>query len=65
MIPTEKELLEFLKKRDLVNFSLIAKHFNLKNATVSDVIAPLERKKIVEVKKLGGSKIVRVKKDKC
>lgn len=62
MIPSEGELLDFIKRRDLVNFSIIAKHFDIKNSTVSDLIASLEKKKVVEVKKLGGSKIVRIKK---
>ena len=61
MIPDEKELLDFIKKRDLVNFSLIAKYFDIKNSTVSDIIKVLEKKKLVTVKKLGGSKIVRVR----
>lgn len=61
MIPTEKELSEFIRKHDLVNYSLIAKHFKIKNSTVSDLIDLLEKKKLVEVKKLGGSKIVRIK----
>jgi Mn-dependent DtxR family transcriptional regulator len=62
MVPSQKELLEFIKRRDLVNFSIIAKFYNINNATVSDLIADLQKKKLVEVKKLGGSKIVRVKK---
>lgn len=61
MIPTEKELLEFIKRRDLVNFSIIAKFFDIQNSTVSDLIKPLVKKKFVVVKKLGGSKIVRLK----
>jgi len=61
VIPTEKELIEFIKRRDLVNFSLIAKFFNIKNSTVSDLIASLQKKKLVTVKQLGGSKIVRIK----
>lgn len=64
MIPTEKELIEFIKARDLVNFSLIARHFDIKNATVSDLIAALEKKKLVEVKQLGGSKVVRLRGEK-
>ena len=63
MIPSEKELLDFIRKHDLVNYSLIAKHFKLKNATVSDLIDSLEKKKLVDVKKLGGSKVVRLKKN--
>jgi len=61
VIPTEKELIEFIKHRDLVNFSIIAKHFDIKNSTVSDLITALVKKKLVLVKKLGGSKIVRLK----
>ncbi len=62
MIPTEKELVEFIKKRDnLVNFSLIARFYEIKNTTVSDIISDLEKKKVVKVRKLGGSKIVMVK----
>jgi len=61
MIPTEKELLEFIKRRDLVNFSTIAKFYAINNATVSDLIDSLIHKKLVVVKKLGGSKIVRLR----
>lgn len=60
MIPKEEDLLDFIKRRDIVNFSLIAKHFDINNATVSDLIKSLEKKKLVKVRKLGGSKIVRV-----
>ncbi|MEK6861435.1 MAG: hypothetical protein AABY07_05675 [Nanoarchaeota archaeon] len=63
MIPLEKELLDFIRKHDLVNYTLIAKHYKIKNTTVSDIIDALEKKKLVEVRKLGGSKIVRIKKN--
>jgi len=59
MLPTEKELLEFIEKRDnLVNFSMIAKQFGIKNTTVSDIISALQKKKVVVVKVLGSSKVV-------
>ncbi|MBI2110138.1 MarR family transcriptional regulator [Candidatus Woesearchaeota archaeon] len=61
MIPTEKELMDFIRKRDLVNFSMIAKFFDIKNATVTDIIKGIEKKRLVQIIKLGGSKIVRVK----
>jgi Mn-dependent DtxR family transcriptional regulator len=61
MIPSEKELLDFIKKRDLVNFSSIARFYEIQNMTVSDLIKDLEKKKLVIVKKMGGSKIVRIK----
>ena len=62
MIPSEKDLLEFIRKRDLVNLSAIAKYYDIQNITVSDLVKDLEKKKLVMVKKLGGSKIVRVRK---
>lgn len=63
MLPGEKELLIFIeKKNNFVNFSMIAKHFEINNATVKDFIATLEKKKLVTVQKLGGQKIVVVKK---
>ncbi len=58
MIPTEKELVDFLKKHDLINLTAIAKHFDIKNATVPDLLKPLEKKRLVEVRKFGGSKLV-------
>ncbi|MDP1694466.1 MAG: hypothetical protein Q8L34_02910 [Candidatus Woesearchaeota archaeon] len=58
MIPTEKELVDFLKKHDLINLTAIAKHFEIKNATVPDLLKPLEKRKVVEVRKFGGSKVV-------
>ncbi|MBT3866026.1 hypothetical protein HOF78_02900 [Candidatus Woesearchaeota archaeon] len=61
MFPTEKELISFIKKKGLVNFSMIAKHFKIQNTTVSDLIASLETKKVLRVKKLGGSKLVLLK----
>ncbi|MBU2634503.1 MAG: hypothetical protein KJ674_04635 [Nanoarchaeota archaeon] len=61
MIPTEKELTAFIKRKDIVNFSLIAKYFEINNATVSDLMDLLLKKKLVTVTKLGGSKVVRLK----
>ena len=62
MIPSESELLTYLKrKNNLVNFSMIAKNFEIKNATVTDLIAALEKRKLVTVKKIGGQNIVMVK----
>jgi len=61
VFPTEKELITFVKKKGLVNFSMIAKHFKIQNTTVSDLIASLENRKVLSVKKLGGSKLVLLK----
>lgn len=65
MIPTEKELISFVEKREnLVNLTMIAQFFNIKNSTASDIVNHLAKKKVLEIKKLGGSKIVRVKNKK-
>ena len=61
MFPTEKELITFVKKKGLVNFSMIAKHFKIQNTTVSDLISSLEQKKVLRIIKLGGSKLVLLK----
>lgn len=61
MFPTEKELISFVKKKGLVNFSMIAKHFKIQNTTVSDLVVSLEKKKVLRIKKLGGSKLVLLK----
>jgi len=61
MIPKKEELIKFIKSRDFVNFSVIAKHFNIKNTTVSDLINDLEKEKLADVTYFSGSKIVRIK----
>lgn len=62
-MPNKEELIDFIEKRDnMVNFSMIAKQFCIKNNTVSDLISLFEKKKLVSLKKLGGSKIVMVPK---
>lgn len=62
MIPSEEELLSFIQSKEFVNFSMIAKHFSIKNTTVFDLVDALIKKRKAHVKKLGGSKIVLVKK---
>lgn len=37
---------------------MVAKFFNINNATVSDLVNDLEKKKKIKIKKLGGSKII-------
>ena len=61
MIPNEKEFLGFIKKRDFVNISMIAREFNIKNVTASDLVNDLEKKNLVKVVKFGGSKIIVVR----
>ena len=61
MIPNEKELIDYIRKNELVNFSMIARSFDIKNSTVTDLILDLEKKKKVKVKKFGGSKVIFVK----
>ncbi|MBS3149480.1 hypothetical protein J4455_02185 [Candidatus Woesearchaeota archaeon] len=62
MIPTTEELLEFISKKELVNLTMIAKNYDIKNATASDIVNDLVKKKLVEIKQIGGSKIVILKK---
>lgn len=65
MIPTEKELIDFIEKHEnLVNLTMIAQFFDIKNSTAADIVNPLVKKKVLEIKKLGGSKIVRIKNKK-
>ncbi|MEK6841362.1 MAG: hypothetical protein AABX45_02095, partial [Nanoarchaeota archaeon] len=64
MIPTEEELIKFIKSKKFVNFSLIAKHFNIKNTTVSDILKDLEEKNLIDIIGAGGSKMVQVKENK-
>ena len=61
MFPSEEELLAFINKKELVNFSMIAKAFNLRNSTVTDLMEALKTKKKVKIVKFGGSKVVMVK----
>ena len=62
MIPSEQEIIEFIEKKELVNLSMIAKFYNIKNATASDLVSDLVKKNLVEIKQIGGSKIVLLKK---
>ena len=61
MLPANEEVLDYIKKTQFVNFSMIARQFNIKNATVSDLIAKLEKENLVFVQKRGGQKFVMVK----
>lgn len=58
MIPSEEELINYIKKKNIVNFSIIAREFNIHNATVTDLIFKLNKLNKVKVKNLGGSKLV-------
>lgn len=61
MIPSEQELLDYIKRHDsLVNLSMIANFFGIQNTTASDVVSDLAKKKLVEIRKLGGQKIIRI-----
>lgn len=61
MIPEQKELVEYIRNHKLVNYSIIAKFYDINNATVTDLIDALVKKKLVIVKKLGGNKVVMVR----
>ncbi len=61
-IPKEEELIMFIKNREFVNISTIAKFFNIYHATASDFVEYLKDKKLIDVKKIGVNKIVSLKK---
>ena len=61
MVPSEQELINYIKKHDnLVNLSMIANFFKIQNTTASDIVSDLVKKKLVEIKKFGGSKLIKV-----
>ena len=60
MIPEQKELVEYIRNHKLVNYSMIAKFYDINNATVSDLMDVLVKKKLIVVKKIGGNKIVMI-----
>jgi|SRR3989344_3364496 len=60
-MPNEEELIMFIKKRGFVNLSDIARYFDINNATVSDLINDLVKKKKVRIKKIGSNKVVLLK----
>ena len=62
VIPTEKELLEFISTSEFINFSKIAKKFGIKNDAVSDFLKPLIQRRSAKVVRIGANKFVRVKK---
>ncbi|MBS3160621.1 hypothetical protein J4213_02885 [Candidatus Woesearchaeota archaeon] len=64
MIPTQEQLMKFIRSKNFINFSIIAKHFNIKNTTVSDLVKDLEEKKLVDIIDAGGSKMVQVRENK-
>ncbi len=61
-IPTEKDIIEFVSKGKLVNYSRIARKFHIKKLAVPDIIEPLIRRKIIVIEKVGSNKFVRFKK---
>ena len=62
MIPDKKELLAFIEKREFVNLSIIAKYFDIKNTTASDLVNDLVKRDLVIIQKVSGAKMVRLKK---
>jgi len=63
LIPEQKELIEYIRRNEPVNYSLIAKFYDINNATVSDLVDALVKKKLVVVKIIGANKIVMIKKE--
>lgn len=60
MLPTEAELLQYIGKEKLVNYTRIAKKFKISNNTVPDLLKPLLRKRKIRIKKVGSYRFVEV-----
>ena len=60
MLPTEAELLSYIKREKLVNYTKIAKRFKISNQTVPDILQPLLKNKEIRIKKVGSYKFVEV-----
>ena len=58
MLPTEKELLSYIKKEKLVNYTKIAKKFKVSNQTVPDLLKHLLENRKIRIKKIGAYKFV-------
>lgn len=59
--PTREELLAYIKQRERVNISMIARFFDIYHPTASDLVKDLNQDKLVNITKLGGSHIVTLK----
>ena len=60
-MPSKDELISFIKSRELVNLSMIARFYGIYNMTASELVKELVQEKLVIVENLGGAKVVRVK----
>ena len=60
-IPSNEELINFIKGNNFVNLSMIARFFNINGTTASDLINDLSKNKLVVIKKFGGNKLVVLK----
>lgn len=58
MLPSETELLAYIKKEKLVNYTKIARRFKISNQTVPDLLQPLLNKKKIRIKKVGSYRFV-------
>jgi len=63
-MPSKEELITFIKSKNFVNLSMIARFFNIYNSTALDLVNDLKAQNIVHIKKLGGSKMVVLKKER-
>ena len=60
MIPSVEDLKEFLEKNRSVYLSQIAKKFGINVVTVSELIKPLEKDRLVVIEKIGQYKFVKL-----
>ena len=56
-----ESLMNFVKRRDFVNLSMIARFFKVKNSTASDIVKDLSDQNLVVIKNIGGNKFVTLK----
>ena len=59
--PEESEIVEFIKKNEFVNISMISSFFSIHRVTASEVVANLRGKNIVDIERIGRNNIVFLK----
>ena len=60
MIPTADDLKSFIRDNQPVNLSKIAREFNIRAATASELVRALEEQREAIVEKTAGSKFVKL-----
>jgi predicted transcriptional regulator len=61
MLPTELELMSYIRRIRLANFTRIARHFNISQHIIPDLLQPILKKGKIRIKKIGSNKFVEVR----